>query len=683
MITATGIGSGLDIDGLVTQLVAAERAGTDLQLNRESSRINVELSAFASLKSSVSSFQSSLNNLNTLSNFSKKVASSSDAAVIGVSAKNDAVENDYEIAVSQLAEKHSLSSIAFSDKDSTALGTGTLTIRFGTTDYDAGTDTYNGFSLNPDSSTANITIDSTNNTLEGIMQAINEADIGVNASVVNDGTGYRLLLSSQNSGASNSLEISVNDDDASNTDLNGLSRFAFNASASNLEQSNAAEDALFTINGLAISNASNTVSDAIPGVTLSLKKVSADPVSVSVKDDDQTIVNAVNSFLKGYNQFKSTIKGLTSYDADKNVAGILLGDFTVRSITTYVDNLLRNNIEGVSGEFVNLAELGIKTNGDGQLELDGAKFGQVLTSNRQDVINIFTAFAAPDDPDIAFHSAGGLAQVGSYAVNITQLASAGVLSGSNVLPDFTMGGSVVIDANNDNFTLEVDGVNTGEITLTAGTYTTGEDLASEIQTQINGSTALRDAGKTVSVSYDVGTNSLSITSTTLGNSSTVNMLAVDTNTLTQLGFDIASGTVGLDIAGSIGGDTATGAGTLLTGATGTSTEGLNLLIKGSTTGSRGNVNFTRGLASQLDLFLKQILDSDEGTIESRIETLETRKDTLEKRREELELKWANIEERYRQRFNALDTLMSSLQSTSSYLETQLSSLPKPNSVKQN
>jgi flagellar capping protein FliD len=172
MITATGLGSGLDISGLVDQLVAAERAGSDLQLSRQQSRYSAKFSALGSLKSSLSSFQSALGSINTLSNYSKNTATSSSTSTIGVTAGSDAVPNSYSISVDQLAESHSLASGTFVDADESAIGTGTLTIRFGTTDYVPGTDTYNGFTLNADKNAANIEIDSSNNTLEGVVREI-------------------------------------------------------------------------------------------------------------------------------------------------------------------------------------------------------------------------------------------------------------------------------------------------------------------------------------------------------------------------------------------------------------------------------------------------------------------------------------------------------------------------------
>lgn len=682
MITATGLGSGLDISGLVDQLVAAERAGSDLQLSRQQSRYSAKFSALGSLKSSLSSFQSALGSINTLSNYSKNTATSSSSSTIGVTAGSDAVPNSYSISVDQLAESHSLASGTFVDADESAIGTGTLTIRFGTTDYVSGTDTYNGFTLNADKNAANIEIDSSNNTLEGVMQAINDADIGVSASIVNDGNGFRLLMRSNDTGENSSLEIAVADDDGNDTDNSGLSQFAFNSAATNMEQTAAANDAEMRINGLTVTSSNNKVTSAIPGVTLDLKEVSSSPVSVTVAKDTKAITGAVKSFVSGYNSFTSTANSLSAYDVEKDIPSALVGDFTLRSIEGQVGNILRGAVPGFSGSISTLAELGITTTSSGALEFDESTFLEVWEENPDDVVKMFAAFGTPSDPEINFNGATDTTVAGDYAVEITTPASYGSNTGAAVLPDFGGGGSIVIDADNNNLSLEIDGIDIGEISLTAGTYTSGAALAGELQTQINGSTAMRDTGKTIAVSYDSGTDSITITSNVLGSTSAVSITAIDTNTAAELGFSVSGGTVGQDVAGTIDGVAATGAGNVLIAGSGTDAEGLSLLISGDTTGSRGTVNFTRGISSQFDQLLEQLL-ADEGALNDRIDSYEDRLEEVDERREELELRWEKVRARYTDQFNALDTLLGQLQNTSSYLEGQLANLPKPNSVKSN
>jgi len=632
-----------------------------------------------SLKGVLGGFKDSIISLQNLANYTGRIATSSDNTVFTASAGSSAVPNTYSIAVSQLAKSHALASTGFPDSDETAIGTGTLTIRRGTTDYVPGTDTYNGFLLNPDSTAANITIDSSNNTLEGIMGAINASDIGVNAAIVNDGSGFRLLLSSKDTGEENSLEISVTDGDGNNTNNLGLSRLAFNASATHMEQTAAAVDANFTINGLAVSSASNITSTAIPGVTLTLKTESASAVELIVKADTAKITSSINSFVAGYNSYITTANNLSSYNAAQNIPAALLGDFTLRSIRGQVDTILRSSVEGLGTAISDLSDLGITTTSTGTLTVDSAKLNALITSDPQNVTQMFAAIGVPTDDNVKYAASTEATAVGNYAVSISALATSGALTGASVLPDFGGGGTVVIDNDNNNLTFEVDGINSGAITLTAGTYTTGDALADEIQVQLNGATALKDQGIAVTVTYDSGTDSFTITSPSLGAQSTVAITAEDINSATSLGFSVASGTAGIDVAGSIGGHTAVGTGNLLVGKTDEDPEGLGLVISGNTTGARGTVNFTRGIASQLSSLLNGLLEAD-GALTSRIESYKERIEDVAKRRADLELKWDAVEERYSRQFNALDSLMASLQSTSSYLTNQFENLVKPNSI---
>ena len=153
------------------------------------------------------------------------------------------------------------------------------------------------------------------------------------------------------------------------------------------------------------------------------------------------------------------------------------------------------------------------------------------------------------------------------------------------------------------------------------------------------------------------------------------MSAVDTNTASDLGLTVAAGTAGLDIAGTIGGVAATGSGQLLTGATGSAAEGLRLLIESGTTGDRGTVDFSQGVAYKLDNMLKSFLDSD-GILGSRTLGIQGRIDDISDSRETLERRMETLEIRYRNQFNTLDTLLSQLQNTSNFLTQQLSALPE-------
>jgi flagellar hook-associated protein 2 len=209
MVAVTGTGSGLDIDGLVASLVAAERVPAETRLNAREAKITRLSTSFSSAKAAVSDFEVAANKLALASTFSQFTTSSSDSTKATVSAADSASLGSYQLSVSSLATAQTLASGNFSATTDT-LGTGTLTIALGTPAYTGSTpDTYSSFT---EASSVAVTIDSSNNTLAGVRDAINNANAGVNASILKNGSNYQLFLVSESTGAANSMSISVSGD---------------------------------------------------------------------------------------------------------------------------------------------------------------------------------------------------------------------------------------------------------------------------------------------------------------------------------------------------------------------------------------------------------------------------------------------------------------------------------------
>ena len=671
MITAAGVGSGLDLESLVTQLVDAERAPAETRLVRRESALTAELSAFGTFQGVLSSFQGSLSSLTQLTTFGQRTASSSDEDVLTVTASPDATPASYDISVTQLAKAHSLATGSYTSLTDT-VGEGVLTIRFGTTDYTPptpGPESYNSFAVNPDRGVATITIDSSNNTLEGVRDAINDADIGVRAVVVNDGSGFRLLLSSEQTGAENSLEITVADSgDGNNLDAAGLSALAFSSAATNLEQTVAAQDAVFSVNGLSINSSENSANDVIQGVEIDLNDLTGSaPVTVNIDEDREGVQQLISDFVDSFNNFANTANALTDYNADTGTAGALQGDFSARSIIGQVRQTLTNAVAGFNGPFSSLSEIGITTQSDGTFALDSARLATVLADNFDDLVGLFAAVGFPSDDNIDFVASSEETQVGSYGVEITQLATQGQLIGA------AAGFPLDIDADNDNFTISVNGVTSADISLTQGNYATGAALAAELQARINGDANLSQAGVTVAVTYNV--DHFEITSSEYGSGSIVAISAIDTNTTAELGLSVITGTSGVDVAGTIDGIAAVGNGQILSGATGSPVEGLQLTINGGAVGPRGTVDYSQGIAYQLNTLIASFLE-DDGILDARTDGIQARLDDIEDQREDLDRRIELLEVRYRAQFTALDGLLAQLQSTSTFLEQQLASIPE-------
>ena len=668
-ITAAGIGSGLDINGLLEKIVAAERTPAENRLNLKEAQIQAKLSAFGTLKGTVSAFQSTAGKLKNASSFLTNSVSISNKDVFTASASSIAEAGKYSIEVSSLAESHALASIAFNELDD-VVGTGTLTFNFGTTDYDPGTsfqagdDTYTGFTQNTERSSKSVTIDNTNNTVEGIRDAINNADIGVTASIVNDGDGFRLLITSDQQGLDNSLQITVNEGGlpADNLDTTGLSVLAFNSGATNAEQTQAAADAVLSVNGLTITRESNTVTGAIHGVTLNL--LNAEPgtkVQMSVSKDTASVEKNISAFVTAYNDLTTAFREFTAYNTETGQGGILQGDSTARSLL----NQIRREIGSVvsNGRTYNsLSSIGITTNRDGTLSLDADTLQSAIQDDAQGVAGLFHLTGISTDSSVSYKSSSVSTQEGNYVVRVSSPASQGQLSGQAVVAPVT------IDGTNDTFSIVVNGVSSGTLSLTHNTYNDMADLAQEIENRINAATNLQNASAGVTVEYI--TDHFEIRSLSYGSDSTVSILSTNAS----LGLtSSAVETAGTDVVGTIGGAPATGSGQLLTGTGAAS--GLILEITGTAIGNRGSVSFTKGIAGRLDAMLTEFLASD-GQFSTKTDSLNSQIEDINEQRASLAKRIAVLEDRYKTQFAAMDVLLGQLQATGDYLQQQLDSLPE-------
>ena len=652
-LASPGIGSGLDVNSIVGQLMAIESRPL-AALDGKEAKQQAQLTAYGSLKGALSSFQSSVTKLTDAAIFSAVTANFSDTDIASASASSSATAGSYNIEVQTLAQSQKLKSSNFASSSST-VGNGTLTIQFGT--YDAGT-----FTLNPEKPSQSITIDAGQSSLTGVRDAINDADAGVSASIINDGSGDRLVLTSTDTGVSNALKITVADDDGNNTDNAGLSQLAFDASTggtSNLTETVAAENANLIIDGINISKASNTITDAIEGVTLDLLKADVGNTStLTIAPDHANTEATIESFVTAYNDLTKTISDLSKFDTASNRSSVLTGDSTVRTIQSRLRSVFNTSLSTAGGGLSTLSEVGISFQKDGTLELDSSKLKEVLNDSTKDISTLFAQVGKPSDSLVSFIGASDDTQNGSYALEITQLATQGTAAGDTVAALTINAGS------NDTLNLTVDGSSIS-ITLAAGTYTTNT-LAAEIQSKTNG--ALASSNDSIKVSVTESGGILNITSDSYGSASDVAITSG--NGVIDL-FGTVTETSGLDVAGTIGGAAATGIGQTLTG-TGSSS-GLELKITEGSIGARGTVDFARGFAFKIDQLITNLLDND-SLIDSRIDGINSSVEDIGDQRESLTRRLEDIEKRYRAQYSALDTLISSMTTTSNFLQQQLANL---------
>jgi flagellar hook-associated protein 2 len=552
IVSSTGA-SGLPIDSLVTaQMQIEQQPLTAIQTKISS--YNTKLSAYSTLKSGLSTFQTAVDKLATAAKFNAQTVTASDSNTISATADGTGVKGNYSVSVTQLATSQKLASAAYSSATD-IIGTGKLTISFGTyTAADGGTPA--SFTANASKSDIEIDITSSNNTLAGIRDAINAKNASVTASIVNDGSGNRLVITSKDTGEVNSLKISVADNDGNNTDSTGLSALAYDplATSNSMTQLVAAKNALLTVDGLSISKSSNTVSDVIQGVTLTLKGVTSTANALSVDTDTTTIESSVKSFVDAYNSLNTSMRNLTKFvSAGSSANGVLLGDSTARNMMVKLKSMLSAS-SPTATTYKTLSDIGVSMGSDGSLSLDSTKLQKAITNNVSDVAKLFSPSATTTDSQVTFMGSKADTQSGTYAVNITQLG---------------------------------------------------------------------------------------------GN--------------------------GINAIGTINGVTANTTGSVLTGAGGNASYGLQISVTGTATGSRGTITFSKGLAGELSSVLGEWLKSD-GPLTTKTDGLNSSIKDLNKKADDINAKLPSIEARYRAQYAKLDALLSSLQTTSTNLTSQLAAI---------
>lgn len=661
-ISSLGIGSGIDIRSLVDQLVAAERQPVASRLDRREAQYQAQLSAFGALKSALNDFRTSAEGLSDASDFRVMQASSSNEDAITVSASAAADPARYDVQVKGLAAAQSLASGAYAS-ETAVIGGGTLTFRFGTVETDASGDV-SSFTQNAERGVATVEIDP-NASLAAVRDAVNDADIGVRASILNDGSGERLVFSANDSGAANGFVVEVEADTGSD-----LGQLAFNTTASNLTRSRAGEDAELVVDGLAITRPSNEISDLIDGVTLTLKETTETAASLQISQDTAAVRGRIESFVESFNTLQQQISRIAGYDAEAEVGGILQGNAAVRSIQSTLRRLVTTPVDVLQNRAVrSLADLGITTTSEGTLEIDDDALDEALENSFEEVGALFGVTGLVDGDGFRYESSRDATEPGTYAVSVSALATRGAVAGDTALNP-SASSPLTIAAGNE-LQLSIDGTETAVLSLTAGDYESRAELAAEIQARINGDDALREAGIEVSVGFDAG-GALTITSTRYGSESSVEITRIDADTGTALGLTAGDRGEGTDVVGTINGAEAEGFGRYLT-AQGGPAEGLKLEITGEVTGDLGSVTFSRGITDSLVKALDGYLGTD-GLLAASTDGLEASIEDIAGERRDLARRIEQVEARYVAQFTQMDILVAQLNQTSSFLATQLSGL---------
>ncbi len=355
-LQALNIGSGLNTTEIVDAIVAARRTPKETLINNKIGTREVQVSSFSEIKSSLSSFQTNLSVYDGVNGLA--ITNSGTSVVASITDKDQASEFSHEIEVSSLAMSQTLEFDGFSSASS-SIGTGSLAFAFGT---------WSGSSFTANGTTGTVTISSGSDTLEGIAASINDADLGVTASVVQKSSRNYALVVRSSTGADNAMQITATVDDASDD----LDEIAYTSSGS--KEVVAAADASLTIDGVSVTRISNSITDLVDGVTLSLQSTTSSAETVAAAFDTDTALLGAQGFVAELNSVISLLRTKSARGSETEAKGDLPGDPLVRSLINQITSITSEAITGFGSSSIYLANYGVMTNRDGSLSVDETTF---------------------------------------------------------------------------------------------------------------------------------------------------------------------------------------------------------------------------------------------------------------------------------------------------------------------
>jgi len=641
-----GLISGIDTNSLLDQLYEAARAPVR-RLEATKETLNAQSLAWSLLEADLLTLQTAATQLSIPQRFQIFSAATSHPELLAATASSDAVPGTYLLAVNALAQTHQLASQGYADTDQIEVGTGTITITVG-----EGEPTV---------------IDVDGFTLAELRDAINDADAGVSASIINDGSGtdpYRLLLTSKTSGLDGEMDVVVS--------LSGGTAPTF----SDLQAAQDAEIQLGSGSGaITVSGSTNTFDDVIEGVTLTL--LDSDPgttVTLTVARDTEAVRALIESFAQAYNALVDFFAEQFYYDPDTNQTGTLFGDYRLQSLQHDLAFAVTNPISGLSGEFSALNEIGIRLGGDGKLDLDSSALASALAGDLDDLVGLFAAVGRADHADVSYLGAAAETMpsgVAGWEVDITQPArqarvTAGVAQTAALGADETLtvnGLGIALTAGMTQAEV-LDAINaqqaqTGVIASATDADGEGEGNYLTLHRVAYGSPYHTDAVSTASNQGGGDTSGIGTTAVS------------DEDPAGESGT--GTGAVGLDVEGTVDGESCIGAGRRLTVQSGDPV-GLHLFVSAADPGSCDKVYFTVGAAEAVFREALSATDTMDGTIATVQDYITDTIDDIDSEIARLEDLIQQEYDRLRASFVTMERALAQFQSQSQFLASQFAQM---------
>lgn len=758
-----GISSGIQTGEFVDAIIQFERRPAVLLEYQQAQKINI-VSTFQALQAKLLALNVQTSKLSAARTFNASSVKVSDDNILSATSTGRLGTGSYDIQVLSLARNHQLASQGFDDESTAVFGTGTIDIMVG------------------DGSLNSVTIDSSNNSLVGIKKAINDADMGVRANIVNDGSdskNFRLILFSQKTGVANELTITSNLTGGNNLnyetssfddpevisfdsgsdsvaslgataaftgttnkiytftvagtgsqtvgsdnitinwtdgtdsgsilitqadaevdlvgngsdglklslsagDMNAGDTFQVSTFAPLLQEAADAKIALGSTGGngspITITSDTNEFNSVISGMSLTIK-AETDPgesVNITTDIDVSGIKDSIKGFISAYNDVMDFIDKQNTYNKDTKESGVLFGDSTVHMVQAAIRNAIGQKIDGLDSKYNQLFSVGIRTGMDGKLAIrDSARFEEALRDDLDEVIKLFTDSGSSSITGMEFVSATEATTVGeSFEVDITQAATRGRFQGSGITDPGTT--PLVLNSSNNRLKFILDGINSDEIILSEKTYNSTSELVKEIQQKLDNDDKIGKYGMTVEwVSTGADSGYLNFSAATYGSNSSVNIVAaLPSSAYATLGMLSGAGHSGLDVAGTINGEKATGKGLYLTGdEDNATTDGLKIKITLDSSqvvvGSEGTITVTRGLGARLGDRLDSFTMSGDGLFDRRIASNQKQAEQIKERIADIDERLLLRRERLLLQFRRMEEVLGQLNAQSSFLTSQL------------
>lgn len=641
-MSISGMVSGLQTDSIIAKLQQVEQAPIT-RMQTQQKTLSTKMDAWSSLNTRALAVKSKAADLaDLLENQTKRVTSSSDT--ISASATSSATTGTYTFKVESLASYHQITTQAYTDTDTTSVGSGT-------------------YKMTVDGTATTLNVD--NLSLSGLRDAINNSDAGVQAMIVSTGgtaPEYRLVLTSDTLGSAGAITVE-------STLTGGV--------PPTLTDLHAASDTKLTFgsgdNAFSITRSKTTLDDVITGVTINLTQDSeGETTTLTVKQDTTSVKSGIQDLVTQYNALLDYIAQETTYNSDSGETGPLFGEYQAESLKSQLASQLTGQVDGLSTDLSTVSQLGIAFNDNGRLEIDSDTLTTALKDNLQGVLRLFAASGTSTNTALTYAGSDENTQASGaagYAINITAAATQARLSIGTT-------GSGLPSALGQDETLTIGST---KIELLSG--------MSQAQVLAAVNAKATDTGVRAYLTGADGTgagNYLTFIRTAYGTGSKVDVVSsvAAGETSTGIGTTAISssnpgadniGAAGRDVVGTINGEAATGSGQLLTSAAGKA-KGLQLLVTGTTTGDYGNFVYTVGVGARIDHSLNFVTDATSGNLQQLQESLQKQIDELGKNITSDQESVNRYMDRVRNQFNGMEVALSKLQNQASQLTSLIAQL---------